>query len=60
MQGIVAPDSYPKILGGDLAGEVAEADEGSKFKKGDRVAALTYGGCAVGPAVKSTCNRFVQ
>eukprot|EP00775_Hariotina_reticulata_P002603 gene2603-2905_t len=42
-QGVVAPESYPKILGGDVAGEVVEADEGSKFKKGDRVAALTYG-----------------
>ncbi|WIA42334.1 hypothetical protein OEZ86_008346 [Tetradesmus obliquus] len=32
---------YPKVLGGDLAGTVEEADEGSQFKKGDAVAALT-------------------
>lgn len=34
---------YPKVLGGDLAGYVEEADEGSRFKKGDAVAALTPG-----------------
>lgn len=32
-----------QVLGGDLAGVVEEADEGSKFKKGDKVAALTPG-----------------
>jgi NADPH:quinone reductase-like Zn-dependent oxidoreductase len=31
------------VLGGDLAGYVEEADEGSRFKKGDAVAALTPG-----------------
>ena len=31
------------MLGGDLAGFVEEADEGSRFKKGDAVAALTPG-----------------
>eukprot|EP00879_Flechtneria_rotunda_P014567 GHRR01015224.1.p1 GENE.GHRR01015224.1~~GHRR01015224.1.p1 ORF type:complete len:274 (+),score=93.52 GHRR01015224.1:474-1295(+) len=34
---------FPKTLGGDVAGIVEEADEGSKFKKGDRVIALTWG-----------------
>eukprot|EP00877_Chromochloris_zofingiensis_P015047 jgi/Chrzof1/9797/Cz04g16010.t1 len=37
------PTVYPKILGGDVAGLVEEADENSKFKKGDNVFALTYG-----------------
>jgi NADPH:quinone reductase-like Zn-dependent oxidoreductase len=37
------PFSLPRILGGDLAGVVAAADEGSAFKQGDRVAALTPG-----------------
>jgi NADPH:quinone reductase-like Zn-dependent oxidoreductase len=32
-----------QVLGGDLAGHVEEADEGSKFKAGDAVAALTPG-----------------
>jgi hypothetical protein len=32
-----------QVLGGDLAGRVEEADEGSKFKAGDAVAALTPG-----------------
>lgn len=32
-----------QILGGDVAGIVEEADEGSAFKKGDAVAALTMG-----------------
>lgn len=34
----------PCIIGGDLAGVVVEADEGSRFKQGDHVAALTPGG----------------
>ena len=38
----VAADA-PCVLGGDLAGVVVEADEGSKFKQGDHVAALTSG-----------------
>lgn len=42
--GYIPPAKLPKILGGDLAGVVVEADEGSKFKKGDHVAALTPGG----------------
>lgn len=33
----------PKILGGDCAGTVAEADPSSAFKPGDRVFALTGG-----------------
>jgi NADPH2:quinone reductase len=33
----------PCVLGGDLAGVVVEADEGSSFKQGDHVAALTPG-----------------
>jgi NADPH:quinone reductase-like Zn-dependent oxidoreductase len=37
------PFSLPRILGGDLAGVVAEADEGTGFKQGDHVAALTPG-----------------
>lgn len=37
------PASFPKILGGDVAGLVEEADEGSQFKKGDKVFALTPG-----------------
>lgn len=32
-----------QVLGGDLAGVVEEGDDGSKFKKGDHVAALTPG-----------------
>lgn len=32
-----------QVLGGDLAGHVEEVGEGSKFKKGDAVAALTPG-----------------
>jgi NADPH:quinone reductase-like Zn-dependent oxidoreductase len=39
----IPPKVLPKVLGGDLAGVVVEADEGSKFKKGDHVAALTMG-----------------
>ncbi|GAB4822684.1 hypothetical protein N2152v2_009730 [Parachlorella kessleri] len=34
---------FPKVLGGDVAGIVEEAEEGSKFKKGDKVFALTPG-----------------
>ncbi|KAL4424060.1 hypothetical protein ABPG75_001361 [Micractinium tetrahymenae] len=41
------PKKTPKILGEDVAGLVAEAPEGSKFKKGDRVFANT------GQALKS-------
>eukprot|EP00879_Flechtneria_rotunda_P003295 GHRR01003520.1.p1 GENE.GHRR01003520.1~~GHRR01003520.1.p1 ORF type:complete len:321 (+),score=105.33 GHRR01003520.1:281-1243(+) len=37
------PLKFPKILGGDLAGIVEEADASSKFKKGDAVAALAPG-----------------
>jgi NADPH:quinone reductase-like Zn-dependent oxidoreductase len=33
----------PCVLGGDLAGVVMEADEGSSFKAGDHVAALAPG-----------------
>uniref|UniRef100_A0A383WHE0 Enoyl reductase (ER) domain-containing protein n=1 Tax=Tetradesmus obliquus TaxID=3088 RepID=A0A383WHE0_TETOB len=36
-------DGAPCVLGGDLAGVVVEADEGSRFKQGDHVAALTPG-----------------
>ncbi|PSC70488.1 NADPH:quinone reductase [Micractinium conductrix] len=39
--GFYMPASFPKILGGDVAGVVEEADEGSKWKKGDKVFALT-------------------
>eukprot|EP00878_Enallax_costatus_P002373 GHUV01002549.1.p1 GENE.GHUV01002549.1~~GHUV01002549.1.p1 ORF type:complete len:321 (+),score=63.83 GHUV01002549.1:653-1615(+) len=39
----IAPKILPKVLGGDLAGVVVEADEGSQFRKGDHVAALTMG-----------------
>jgi NADPH:quinone reductase-like Zn-dependent oxidoreductase len=38
-----SPVLFLQVLGGDLAGVVEEADEGSKFKKGDQVAALTPG-----------------
>lgn len=41
--GVYKQETYPKTMGGDIAGVVEEADEGSKFKKGDRVAALTWG-----------------
>lgn len=41
--GAYAPKSFPKCLGGDVAGIVEEADGGSKFKKGDKVFALTTG-----------------
>jgi hypothetical protein len=37
------PTHQPQVLGGDLASYVEEADEGSRFKKGDAVAALTRG-----------------
>jgi NADPH:quinone reductase-like Zn-dependent oxidoreductase len=40
--GGMAP-KLPKVLGGDVAGVVEEADEGSTFKVGDPVFALTYG-----------------
>lgn len=42
-KGEIPPERLPKIPGGDLAGVVAEAEPGSRFKPGDRVAALTYG-----------------
>eukprot|EP00884_Botryococcus_braunii_P009302 jgi/Botrbrau1/18373/Bobra.0179s0091.1 len=35
--------TVPRILGGDVAGTVAEPDEDGKFKVGDRVIALTNG-----------------
>lgn len=41
--GAIAPKQFPKILGGDVAGVVAEADPSSRFKPGDAVAALTPG-----------------
>eukprot|EP00887_Chlorella_sp_A99_P006514 scaffold3.g6514.t1 len=41
--GALPPMSFPKVLGGDVAGVVEEADAGSQFKKGDRVMALTPG-----------------
>lgn len=37
------PIEFPKVLGGDVAGYVEEADEGSAFKQGEPVAALTPG-----------------
>lgn len=37
------PCGAPQVLGGDVAGTVEEADEGSPFKKGDKVFALTPG-----------------
>ncbi|KIZ04982.1 putative Quinone-oxidoreductase [Monoraphidium neglectum] len=37
------PESFPKILGGDVAGVVEEGDEGGKFKPGDKVFALHPG-----------------
>jgi len=40
--GILTP-KFPKVLGGDVAGVVEVTDEGSKFKVGDPVFALTYG-----------------
>lgn len=41
--GRMKPVLVPKILGGDVAGHVAEAAPDSKFKPGDAVAALTPG-----------------
>eukprot|EP00884_Botryococcus_braunii_P023531 jgi/Botrbrau1/9862/Bobra.0313s0031.1 len=41
-KGSIKP-TVPRILGGDVAGTVAEADEDGKFKVGDRVTALTNG-----------------
>ncbi|GAB4822682.1 hypothetical protein N2152v2_009728 [Parachlorella kessleri] len=37
------PQEFPKVLGGDVAGLVEEAEEVSKFQKGDKVFALTPG-----------------
>ncbi|BDA49569.1 NADPH-dependent alkenal/one oxidoreductase, chloroplastic [Coccomyxa sp. Obi] len=41
-EGALPPKKLPKVLGGDLAGFVEES-RSSKWKKGDRVMALTYG-----------------
>lgn len=41
--GAYPPKAFPKCLGGDVAGEVVDAPEGSKIKKGDKVFALTFG-----------------
>lgn len=41
--GFYKPTHFPKILGGDVAGVVEEGDDAGKFKKGDKVLALTPG-----------------
>ncbi|KAI8468220.1 MAG: putative zinc-binding dehydrogenase [Monoraphidium minutum] len=41
--GAYKPSAFPKVLGGDVAGIVEEGDSGGKFKKGDKVFALTPG-----------------
>jgi NADPH:quinone reductase-like Zn-dependent oxidoreductase len=58
--GAVKVDGSPCVLGGDLAGVVAEADEGSRFKCGDHVAALTPGGWVRGRGAVGDCLQQVQ
>lgn len=41
--GALPPKTFPKVLGGDVAGVVEAADPSSRFKAGDHVAALTPG-----------------
>jgi 2-desacetyl-2-hydroxyethyl bacteriochlorophyllide A dehydrogenase len=50
--------SYPRVMGHELAGEVAEADPESGFKAGDRVCILPYlacGECVACRRGKSNC-----
>jgi 2-desacetyl-2-hydroxyethyl bacteriochlorophyllide A dehydrogenase len=39
--------NYPRILGHELSGELAEADEASGFKTGDMVSVIPYLSCGV-------------
>jgi NADPH2:quinone reductase len=50
----------PRVLGGDLAGVVVEADGGSRFKPGDHVAALTPGGGREQPLTTTGTKRRVM
>ena len=55
--------SYPRVMGHELAGEVAEAPRGSKLKAGDPVYVVPYiacGSCIACRAGKTNCCMKLQ